>query len=191
MKFTITLTGTAPLLMHNSRLANPLDPAAVALKNVTKKRVKTDDDHREVARLEHAGSMYFDPEIGPYIPADNLTRSLLDAAKKTKAGPKIKEGLLITTDINPLVYQGPRTLDGLWQDESFRFLASAKVTTQRVMRTRPIFRSWTTEAEGFIDTDILDLAELRRIADTAGVRVGLGDWRPRFGRYTAVVTQIK
>lgn len=189
MEFTITITGTAPLLMHNSRLANPLDPAAKALKRVTSKRNKTDDDHEECARLEHAGGLYIDPDAGPYIPADNIWRALYDAAKKSKRGPKIKEGLFIATDVNPLAYRGPRDVDSLWKDESFRHLASAKVTTQRVMRCRPIFREWATDARGVIDPNVLDLAEVVQIAETAGNLVGLGDWRPRYGRFRAEVSR--
>lgn len=187
MKFTITIAGTAPLLMHNSRLANPLDSAAKALKRVTGKRTKTDDDHEELARLEHAGSLYFDVDAGPYIPADNIWRCLYDAAKKSKRGPKVKEGVFIETDINPLAYRGPRDIDGLWKEESFRHLASAKVGMQRVMRCRPIFRDWRTDAAGVIDPNVIDLAELVQIAETAGHLIGLGDWRPRFGRFVAEV----
>lgn len=189
MKFTITITGTAPLLMHNSRLANPLDPAAKAVKRVTSKRTKTDDDYEELARLEHAGSLYFDVDAGPYIPADNIWRALYDGAKKSKRGPKVKEGVFISTDINPLAYRGPRDVDGLWKDEGFRHLASAKVGMQRVMRTRPIFREWATDAEGELDTAILDLPELVQIAETAGHLIGLGDWRPRYGRFSAEVNK--
>lgn len=190
MKFRITITGTAPLLMHNSRLANPLDPASKAMKKFTSKRTKTDEDHEEIARLEHIGSLYFDTDAGPYVPADNIWRCLFDAAKKTKRGPKVKEGVFIATDINPLAYKGPRTIEGLWADENFRHLASAKVTTQRVMRCRPIFREWSCEADGVIDTDIIDFKELQDIVETAGDRIGLGDWRPRYGRFTATVGQI-
>ena len=189
MKFTITITGTAPLLMHNSRLANPLDPAAKALKKVTSKRTKTDEDHEELARLEHAGSLYFDADAGPYIPADNIWRSLYDAAKKSKRGPKVKEGVFIETDVNPLAYRGPRDIDGLWKDENFRHLASAKVAQQRVMRTRPIFREWRVDAEGVIDPAVIDIEELKQMGETAGHLIGLGDWRPRYGRFMAQVVK--
>ncbi|GAA3441048.1 hypothetical protein [Planomonospora venezuelensis] len=189
MDFTITITGTATLLMHNSRLANPLDPATKALKSVTSKRGKTDENHEEIARLEHAGSLYFDDDIGPYIPADNIWRALFDGAKKSKRGPRIKEGVFITTDVNPLAYDGPRTIDGLWADENFRHIASVKVGTSRTMRCRPQFRNWRCRATGILDTEILDLAELREIADTAGSLIGLGDWRPRYGRFTATIEE--
>lgn len=190
MEFEIVITGTAPLLMHSSRLSNPLDPAAKAMKKVTAKRTKTDDDYEEVARLEFAGGLYFDGDAGPYMPADNVHRSLLDAGKKTRRGPKVKEGVFIRTDVNPLVYKGPRTIDGLWQDEQFRHFASAKVQTQRVMRCRPIFRQWSTVVSGIIDEQLIDFEELVQIATTAGNQVGLGDWRPRFGRFMAEVNRL-
>lgn len=189
MEFIITITGTAPLLMHNSRLANPLDPAAKALKKVTGKRNKTDENHEEIARLEHAGGLYYDPDLGPYIPGDNIWRALYDAAKKSKRGQRVKEGVFISSDINPLVYDGPRTIDDLWADENFRLIASVKVGTSRTMRCRPRFPRWACRARGILDTDLLDLDELRDIATTAGSIVGLGDWRPRYGRFTATIEE--
>ena len=187
IEFNITMTGTAPLLMHSSRLSNPLDPATKAIKKVSGKRTKTDDDHLELARLEHAGSLYFDETIGPYIPSDNIWRSLFDGAKKHKFGVKVKEGVVFQTDVNPLSYTGPRTVDGLWEDENFRHTASVKVGMARVTRTRPMFRQWVTEATGLLDPNVLDLEDLRMLAETAGSLIGLGDWRPRYGRYIAQI----
>lgn len=190
MEFRLTITGTSALLMHNARLSNPLDPAAKAVKKLTSKRTKTDDDYEELARVEWNGGLYHDSEIGPYIPADNIWRCLYDGAKKHKKGPRIKEGVFITTDRNPLAYQGARNPDVMWKDENLKHFASAKVGTQRVTRCRPHFRGWATEAEGFLDTALLDLEELRQIVEVSGSLVGLGDWRPRFGRFTAEVVAL-
>lgn len=187
MKFTITIEGTAPLLMHSARLSNPLDPAAKALKAATSKRTKTDEDHEKVARLEHAGSLYLDPAIGPYLPGENIARCLVDAGKITKSGVKITRGVFVSSDVNPIAYQGPRDAEGLWKDENFRHIASVKVGTARVMRCRPIFRTWRTQAMGILDTSVLTLEDLRSIAEQAGAMVGLGDWRPRYGRFTATI----
>ena len=193
MDFTITLEGTGALLMHNARLSNPLDPAAKAIKKVSGKRNKTEDDHAEMAHLEFIGSLYYDPDAGPFIPGANIWRALYDGAKKSKRGPKVKEGLLITSDVNPLAGYGragkSRDAEALWADENFRHFASAKVGQVRVTRCRPIFRTWKVEAEGNIDVNVLDFAEVEQIAETAGNLIGLGDWRPRFGRFTATVKQ--
>ena len=191
INFRLTMEGTAPLLMHSARLANPLDPATKAIKRITGKRLKTDDDHAEIARLEHLGSLYLDADVGPFLPGDNIWRCLYDAAKKYKKGPKIKEGVFIASSVNPISYRGPRDADGLWNDENYRLVASVKVGMQRVMRTRPMFPTWKADAEGILDPNQLELAELVDIASTAGLLIGLGDWRPRYGRFVATVEQVK
>ena len=187
--FTITLTGTAPLLMHNSRLSNPLDPATKALKKVTSKRQKTDDDHEQIARLEFAGGLYLDPDVGPFIPGENIARCLVDGAKLTKMGVKVTRGVFISTDVNPLSYKGPRAEQSLW-DQGWRHMASVKVGTSRTMRCRPWFPEWAVQAEGVLDPAVLELDDLVTIASNAGSLIGLGDWRPRFGRFTATGQQI-
>ena len=184
MDFRITLTGTDALLMHSARLANPLDPAARAVKKLTSKRTKTDADYAELAQVEWTGGMYYDPEIGPYVPADNIWRALYDGGKRFKKGPRVKEAVLITTNINPLAYHGPRELDKLWKDDRFQHHSSVRVGTSRTTRCRPHFPQWTVEADGIIDPSILEMEELRQIAETAGSVIGLGDWRPRYGRFT-------
>jgi hypothetical protein len=187
INFTITIQGTAPLLMHNARLSDPIDPVTREAKKISAKQRKTDEDHLELARLEHAGGLYLDEDAGPYIPSDNIWRSLYDAAKKYKSGPKVKEGIMFTTDVNPLIYNGPRTVEGLWADANFRHRASVVVDRKRVTRTRPMFRQWVTDAQGILDPNILDLETLAMFADTAGSLIGLGDWRPRYGKYAATI----
>lgn len=194
--FRITFEGTgAGLLMHSSVMADPLDPKAKALKRLTKKLNKTDEDHREMQQVEMSGGMYHDPDIGPYIPSDNIWRCLYDAGKRRKLGVKIKEGLLIDAGddgrgVNPLSYTGPRDKPSLIADANFRFTVSCKIGVQRVMRTRPLFRNWRVDAEGVLDPNVLDLAELEQVAEMAGLYVGLGDWRPRYGRFVSTVTAI-
>lgn len=190
MKFRITLTGTTGLLLHNARMANPLDPIVRDLKRITGKRKKTDQDHEDMARLEFAGSLYCDPDLGPYLPAQNFERFLYDGATISRRGELTKQGVFVLTDVNPLSYSGPRTPDALWSDQNFRLMASAKVDRKRVMRCRPLFRQWRVDAEGELDDTILSLNELQDIATVAGQRKGIGDWRPRYGRCTAVVEKI-
>lgn len=188
MEVRITIVGTQPLLMHSTRLADPLDPIVKEIKRFTSKRVnKTDDDQEKIAQLEFTGSLYMDPEIGPFIPGDNIQRCLTDAARMNKLGMKVTRGLFVSTNVNPLAYDGPRTADELWANPVFRHRASVKVTTSRMMRTRPIFHKWSTEAFATIDDGQLSLEDLRQIADNAGSFIGLGDWRPRYGRFTATV----
>lgn len=189
-KFRLTLKGTEPLLMHNVRLADPLDDITKMIKKVSGKRKKTEDDHHEMARLEHMGSLYIDPELGPYIPGLNFERMLVDAGKKLKLGTTVRSALMIPTNVHPLVYQGPRTVEGLWADKNYVHRASVKVTTSRVERTRPIFRQWEVSVDGEVDTEQLNPGELHQIVDIAGRLIGLGEWRPRFGRFAGKLEML-
>jgi hypothetical protein len=187
MEFKIRMVGTHALLMHNSRLSNPIDPFTRRLAEVTSKRKKTEEDHVEIAQREWDGSLYYDPDAGIHIPGQNVERALLDSARMDKLGKTIQRGVFITDDKIRLVYPGPQDLTVLRKDENFRLMASVKVGMSRTMRCRPIFQEWSLEADGFLDEEQLDLADLQRIAVRSGRLIGLGDWRPRYGRFEATI----
>jgi hypothetical protein len=191
MDLTLEITGTAPLLMHNARLSNPRDPVARALRTISAKRGKADDDYEELAHLEFLGSLYTDPDIGPYVPGDNIFRALVDGARKHKLGVKVTSGVIVMSSVNPLAYPGPRTPEELWKDGSFTHESSVKVGMARVIRTRPVFAVWKTSASLYLDTETLDFHDLQQIVESAGRLVGLGDWRPRFGRFDGALTVTK
>lgn len=187
MDLILKVTGTVPLIMHNAQLSDPLNQFSKALKELTSKRIKTDDDLAEMAKREWLGGLYYDNELGPYIPGPNIQRSLLDAARMHKRGKSVERGVFVTTNENALMYAGSRSAGVLVEDENFRLRASVKVGQQRVMRCRPMFRDWSLTAEIYVDETQLDLADFRSIADNAGKFIGLGDWRPTYGRFVAQV----
>lgn len=197
MKIRFTLTGTSPLLMHNERLADPLDPFTRALKAVTGKTKKTDEDHEQMARIEFEGGLYFDSAVGPYWPGPNFHRSLVEGARLTKNGKDVERALLILDDICPVAYKGPRSVEGLYADKGYMLRKSVKTgMSRRVMRTRPMFSEWTLEYEAELDALLLNFEDVVVIAETAGLLVGMGDWRPSsphggmYGRYTVVVERL-
>jgi hypothetical protein len=188
--FSITLTGLRPLLHHNANLANPLDPGVKEIQKYTRKRTKTDEDHEAIARLEHRFGMYFEDGVGPYLPGENIARCLVDGAKLTKQGTAVTRSLVIKDDVVPLSYLGPRTIDELYE-KGFKHMASVKIGTSRTMRCRPWFPiGWRAEVQGIFDPSVLELADLEIIARNAGLMAGIGDWRPRFGRFDAEVTRL-
>lgn len=186
---TLTITGTRPILMHNARLSDPLDPIVKEMKKINAKKLnKTEEDTETLARLEFAGSLYFDDELGPYIPAENFHRCLVDAARMTKHGKKVQEGLSVESIINPLIYNGPRTLDELWADKNYVHRKSVKITTSRIIRTRPIFTNWEADFDIRFDNTVLNLEDVFAFAEKAGSYKGIGDWRPNYGRFTVKET---
>ena len=179
LKFQIT--GVAPLILHNGQTADPLNSFSKSIAEITGKRKKTDADHREVARREWFAGLYLS-DGEPCLPFQLWEAVLIEGAKKHKRGPAAKAGIIVEAH-TPLLYDGPRKPDELWEDERFRLRVSAKVGTSRVMRTRPFFKNWSTELPVKFLPDLLNAAELMGFLVAAGVQVGIGDWRPRFGRF--------
>ena len=183
----IKIRGTSPLLMHSDRLSNPLDPLTKEIKTYTGKRKKTDDDFTEIARLEWVGGLYHDEKTGPYLPARNVKAMLIQAAKKSKDGPKVKTGCTILEDKLPISYEGPREVKTLWSSGKFTDMRSVGVQGARCMRCRPIFQEWETTFTVIYDPAVVDKADLLRFAEVGGQVVQLGDYRPAnggdFGRF--------
>jgi hypothetical protein len=191
LEVQLDIVGTKPILMHSATLSDPLDENARSLSKISSKRKKTEDDYREMAKYEFLGGLYHDEDLGPYLPGDNLFRMLVDGARKRRLGVKVTSGVFVSSDVNPLVYKGPRSVKELMSDPAFQHRASCKVGTARVMRTRPQFKEWATSALIVLDTEVLDIDDFSQIAQLAGSYVGLGDWRPRFGLFTTSVTVLR
>ena len=122
----------------------------------------------------------------PCVPFQMMEASLIEGAKKHKRGPAAKAGIIVEAH-TPLLYDGPRKPEELWEDERFRIRVSAKVGTSRVMRTRPFFAVWSLEPVVKYLPDLLNGAEVEAFVAAIGLQIGLGDWRPRFGRFTSVM----
>ena len=183
---TITLTGTKPLLMHNEQLANPLSEVSQRLKAVTKKRGKTDADYEEAAEIEFEGGLYFEEKDGPYLPDRVIRSAMIEAARKSKQGRQFEEGVEYPHPRYPLIYDGPRTVKGLW---SKKFYDQRMVGNQavRILRTRPRFNEWSCVVEILFDETLVDDRVMEQVVKRAGT-LGIGDYRPLFGGFTAEVS---
>lgn len=175
------IIGVAPLLMHNGQLADPLNPHSRHIAEITGKRKKVESDHIEIARREFFGSLYLS-NGEPCIPSEMIEAAIVRGAMKEKRGPAAKAGLLVEHHAR-LEYDGPHDPKALWDDERFRLRAAAKVGQQKVMRTRPHFAEWSADiAVKFLPT-LLNAREIKGFLFAAGEQIGIGDWRPRFGRF--------
>lgn len=179
---SVKLTGIAPLLAHNGQLSDPLNEFAQALARVTSKRRKTADDHAEMSRLEFLGSIYVNEDGRVCIPGENLEALVIDGAKKDRRGNLARAGVIV--DENPaLIYSGPRDPEKLFENANFVSRARVKVGQAAVMRTRPIFHDWSLEFEVKYLPSTIDREHVIRALERGGSEVGLGDWRPRYGRF--------
>lgn len=179
---TYTVRGTTPLLMHSERLANPFDPLTVELKTLTKRRNKTQDDLLEIARIEWLGGLYHD-ESGIFLPGYNVLAALVGGGKMRKLGTAIKRGAIVQEDKVPVEYSGPKNPDELFKNKSFVDIRSVKVGTSKVSRCRPKFTDWKITFTLLYANDTLQKSDLDLVVQDTGAMIGIGDYRPRFGRF--------
>jgi len=182
------------LLCHNGQTADPRNTYAKAMKAVSSKRKKTDADYDEIARLEWLAGLYrFRDEL--VIPDYVLEAVFINGAKKSKRGPQAKCGMFFTEHA-PLEFPGKPTdinddtLSEMFASGEFTHTVGVKVGMAKVMRTRPMFRNWSLVATAQFDPDVLNLRDIEEIAIDAGKLVGLGDWRPKHGRFTAGIQVV-
>lgn len=182
---TFTIKGITPLIMHNGRLADPLDPAAQRLAKLSSKKGKTEADHKAVGEAEWHGSLYLNDKGEPCLPGEVLEATLAEGAKKYKLGKATKGAIIIEGNFD-LVYKGPKDPKKMFDNGAFTKRAGVRVKQNRIIRTRPIFTEWECTFEiHWDDTMIKDEAQLEDIVVAAG-QTGIGDWRPKFGRFEVV-----
>jgi hypothetical protein len=177
------IVGTVPLVMHNGRLANPLDSFAQAIKEVSGKRNKTEADYEEMARLEWLGGLYL-LDGKPCVPGYVVEATLIKAARKQRKGKQAEAGLFVMKDF-PLEYDGSRDPRELCENEAFHLCVPVRIKGNRIMRTRPIFQEWAVTVEVEINLNLVNEKDLDLWMETAGSEIGFMDWRPKYGRFTA------
>lgn len=190
-KVKIRLTGTRPLLMARGDAANPFDEQKRDIEAISQKRKKSLEDHERLSRLQFESSMYYDPQIGPYLPTDNLLKCLTQGAAKYREASDVKTSVVIIGLVDKeedeaaakLIYQGPRDVDSLYEDEAFRYRKMGKIPSSKtsVLITRARFNQWAVE---FIcEFSEIEQHRIFEYWQRAGSMVGIGAWRLRYGLF--------
>lgn len=197
-----TDVGGSALLMHNERLADPLDDFTQMIASKSKKRNKTNEDHEFMARYEFAGGAYTHPAMSvadfdssngavyvPVIPAWNVIRCLQDGARRHKRGADVLRGVYPIGEYADLEYAGPRDVRELWTAGGFALRKSVGVQRARTMRTRPFFTDWRASLAVEVDPAVFDVSTLRVAWRDAGTYCGIGDMRPVQGRFVGTIEE--
>lgn len=184
-QYDVVLQGDS-LIMHNGQTADPLNPFSKAMKEISGKRKKTDTDYEAMANIEFKAGLYVDAKNNVIVPSRVLESVLVEGAKKSKEGKLALSGMFVDTDAT-FTYDGyPMTIDELMNSPDHRLCVAVRVGMSKVMRTRPHFKNWTAKFKVSLNSDVANEGQLRRWVEDAGAYVGIGDWRPRHGRYEIV-----
>lgn len=162
----VKIVGVAPLLMHN----RPLE------KEEGKKAKRKDEQHDSVKDAEKA--LYKDEVIGIYAPSEWIEASLRETAKEFKVRrTSLKSTVLASVFVEPLKIP----LNKQKYDEiDVRYV---RIQRQGIPRSRPRFNSWELEFSIKYDGERIGKDTLKQILEEAGATKGIGDYRPKFGRF--------
>lgn len=169
----VEITGTSALLMH----AFPLTPIEALEKRSPQEQA------------EHAA--YRDPDSGElFMPGINLQRSFVASGAYSKG----KGRGSLTMPVAACVMVSPERL--LLGTKEFKIDSRAVViaaTKGRIVRHRPRLDTWKVDFQIEWDETLLTEAQVRRVVDDAGTRVGVLDFRPAkkgpFGRFVVTSWQ--
>jgi hypothetical protein len=172
MYITIEIRGTTPLI------CNKFTDAA-ALISTSGDRGSSAATDRGTPQEIAVSKLYIGLNGKPMIPSPNLLRALVDGGSFTKVGKKqittarssmLYSCLSIEASEIEIIHKQPWRVD----TRAVRIPS----TGGRILTHRPMFDDWALSFEVSLDTSILNSKLFRQIADDAGKRIGLGDFRP-------------
>ena len=186
----VAIKGETTLIMHSCQCVNPLHPLSLQMKKITSIRKKTEEDLVKLSDLEWEAGLYWDDDIGLYMPAENIEATIREGAKARKKGKDITKAFSVLELKIPVDIGEKLTLDQMRSDYRFRDVRAMKVKMARVMRTRPRFNNWRLEFDAAYDEKLLDFQSVVDAIEYAGQYVGLCDSRPKYGKFVATVTEL-
>ncbi len=188
---SIKLTGVNEIIPHNGQTADPRNKYSKLMKEISSKRKKTDADLDQLAAIEFMAGLYV--ENGDIVlPGYLIEAAIIAGAKKSKSGVQAKTAVFVKGSAS-LDFDGKpseitaETLQALFYGGEHHLSVGVKVGQSKVIRTRPKLSNWSATIELEFDDEFVNRKEVIQFVTDAGRQVGLCDWRPKYGRFTAEV----
>jgi len=174
LKFNVHIKGTAPLLFN--RFPEEENPEG---KSKGKKAVLSKEEQVEL-------SLYRDENDKVYQPADHILGSMIKASVNFKL-----EGKKTFKDVVKAgVFVEPLKIEHLEQDYTDDWRAVVIPSSRgRVMKGRARMDKWQMKFKVVCIDPRATAQDIKDILEYAGSYCGIGDYRPRYGRFDVVLFQ--
>lgn len=179
-RITGKIKGIAPILF-NRMLEGDLEPSNVGSKG----RITVE------ARIEEARQKVYRNEQGLFLPGWNFKQCLLEGCKRS--GLKVGRSSLaryLAAAIFPdhELYFGKGEPDFMHEHWGRR---PPRTGGACIIRRPALKEGWELSFGLNVVDDRRTPAEIRRSLDEAGLLVGLGSWRPEYGRFLVIEWQVE
>lgn len=173
-KVDSTIEGAAPILFNRFLGMGLVKPTLEQEEEAAKQRVYRNSN-------------------GLYLPANNLKRALRSGA--SRAGVKIGR-MSLDPYISAAVFIEPRELEFGKDEPDFMFGAWVRIPPGKkgalVWKVRPGLNSgWQLNPLLHVLDDRIASEKLRIALETAGLFIGVCDWRPEYGRFIVKKWEVK
>ncbi len=188
----VRFVGFAPLLQNNPQTVDTFNHFAKAKKKYTAKRAKTDEDVLALRVLEIESKVWWDDDLGVYVPSSWVMASIAKNAFKVAkiAKDKARGGIFAVESKAKLTYDGMsavKKLKDISKNERFNTTLILPQQQVRLCKAFPIFHKWSFEIELEYDDKIIDKDSLLDVLNYSAKYNGFGDFRPTYGRATVEV----
>lgn len=193
-QINISVSGVNPLLQNNPQTVDRFNPYTRTMAKINAKKTRrTDEDYRDLQNLEVRAKIFWDDDIGIYVPSSWLMAAIASTSfKKAKVSKAdVRGSVFATEDRIPLKYRDQakvKTPDDIVGNPDFRINLTLKQGQVRVVKAAPIFHQWSFKTALEFDDNLIDAESLQDIIKHAAMYGGFGDFRPTFGRATAEVS---
>jgi hypothetical protein len=187
--YKIKLVGRTPLVMHNPQCVDRRHPLQKQMAAITNKgKRKTEADLEQLDKLGFVSSLYICEELGPYVPAQNLRKMLIESARKSKQGKQFEAGVFVVEDV-PVQYDGPRDFEEMWAlKDKFAWTCVVGNQQSSILRTRARFQKWELDFEVMCEDSLVSRIDIENALKHAEIAVGLCDGRSvGCGRFKAEI----
>ena len=181
MRYKIGINGLAGLVMHAGSGIDPEAAINLEINKITAKKTsdRTVTENRRIRELEVVKSMWLH-DGRPFVPVAAFRTAIETGARRFREGNYVREGLLVES--TEFAWDTERYGDGSDMNalaKAAEFTVPVVVGRARILRTRALFEPpWSLSVVVDCDDDLIDDIKLRKWIETAGKRIGIGDWRP-------------
>lgn len=167
-KINVEITGIAPLLQNRYQTESNGQ-------NQSKAKKKVYNPIEEAKKC-----LYTTPEGEIYQPSEHIYQSMVKASTDFKFEGKksykdlIQSRILIEPEAIPLISEEEYEID----------TRPVVIQRARVLKWRPKFNKWNLQFTlTILDDENISVPVAKEILEKAGATKGIGDYRPRFGRF--------
>lgn len=190
------ITGTQPLLFNNPQCVDKFNKYSQLKKPLISRGSKrTEDEESELQELEIRSKIYWNKELGIYVPSTWVSASLNKVSfSTTKIAKGTMRGSVFMNEPQlKLTYKGMNLVKepvDIVKNIDFKHSMILPQGQVRLLKVFPIFHNWSFTGTLDYDDSVVMFHDLKLMFEKAAHYNGFGDFRPSFGRASVVITEV-